>query len=71
MYDAFGNFEYGATGEAMGISCNTLVGWGNLLHNGHNNPINTQDIVDGYNAVYSGGTLKVVNYNPKQGANNP
>jgi len=60
MYDAFGNFEYGATGAAVGYSNGTLTGMGDLLHRGTNNPINTQDILSGANAINSGGTLSMI-----------
>jgi hypothetical protein len=64
MYDAFGNFEYGATGEARGYSLSTLTGMGDLLHGGSNYPINTSDITSGYNAIAAGGTLGTIDYNP-------
>ncbi len=60
MYDAFGNFEYGATGAAAGYSNRTLTGMGDLLHGGTNNPINTQDITNEANAINSGGTLSTI-----------
>ncbi|WP_213739143.1 polymorphic toxin type 44 domain-containing protein [Bradyrhizobium sp. dw_411] len=60
MYDAFGNFEYGATGAAAGYSNRTLTGMGDLLHGGTNNPINTQDITSGANAINNGGTLSTI-----------
>jgi RHS repeat-associated protein len=59
MYDAFGNFEYGATGEAAGYSCPTLTGVGDALHHGTNNPINTADIISGFNAIANEGVLSV------------
>jgi hypothetical protein len=64
MYDAYGNFEYGATGAAAGISSDLLVGMGDIIHGGTNNPINTYDIQSGYYAISSGGTLSTVNYLP-------
>jgi hypothetical protein len=64
MYDAYGNFTYGATGEAAGYSCKTLTGMGDLLHHGNNNPINTTDITSGYNAISNGGTLNIIDYTP-------
>jgi hypothetical protein len=60
MFDAFGNFEFGAAGAHAGISCSTLKSAGNFLHGGQNNPINTTDIVSGFNAIDSGATLTVV-----------
>jgi len=41
MYDAFGNFEYGATGAAASFACDRLTGAGDFLHGGQNNQINT------------------------------
>ena len=64
MYDAYGNFAYGATGAAAGYSCGLLTGVGDLLHGGTNYPINTNDIISGYNAISSGGTLNVIDYTP-------
>ena len=43
MFDAYGNIEYGATGASANIDCDTLVGVGDLLHGGHNDPINTHE----------------------------
>jgi hypothetical protein len=63
MYDAYGNFAYGATGAAAGYSCGDLTGMGDLLHGGSNNPINTSDIVSGFNAINNGGNLSVIDYN--------
>ncbi len=51
MYDAFGNFEYGATGSAAGYSSHDLQGAGNMLHNGNNNPVNKNDIQSGSDAL--------------------
>jgi uncharacterized protein RhaS with RHS repeats len=67
MFDAYGNFEYGATGEAAGYSLNVLTGMGDLLHGGSNNPINTTDITSGFNAVATGGKLGVADYTPPAG----
>jgi hypothetical protein len=60
MYDAFGNFEYGATGSAAGYSSGTLTGMGDVLHGGANDPINTQDILSGANAINNSGTLSTI-----------
>jgi hypothetical protein len=60
IYDAYGNFEYGATGAANGYSSGTLTGMGNALHGGSNNPINTTDINSGFNAVNNGGVIITV-----------
>ena len=67
IYDAYGNFEYGATGAAAGINSDLLVGMGDLLHpfqGFQNNPINTYDIQSGYYAISSGGTLGTTEYTP-------
>jgi RHS repeat-associated protein len=61
-FDAFGNFEYGASGNVAGYQCETLTGWGDRLHHGHNYPINTQDIQSGYDAIQAGGTFGVFDY---------
>jgi hypothetical protein len=34
------------------------------LHNWNNNPINTNDINSGFNAIAAGGTLSIIDYNP-------
>lgn len=54
IYDAYGNFEYGATGTAGGFSNTTLQGMADLLHGGTNNPINTQDIQSGGHGTRQG-----------------
>jgi RHS repeat-associated protein len=64
IYDAYGNFEFGATGAAAGIALNTLQTVADQLHGGTNSSINTQDIQSGYNAIYAGGTLGTFNYTP-------
>jgi RHS repeat-associated protein len=66
MYDAYGNFAYGATGAAAGYSCNTLTGVADALHRGHNNPINTRDITLGYSAISRGGSLSIIDYTPSK-----
>lgn len=60
MYDAYGNFEYGATGDAAGFPLWVLQGAADYRHNWNNNPINTSDISSGFNAIPAGGTLSVV-----------
>jgi hypothetical protein len=60
IYDAYGNFEYGATGIAAGFADNNLRGIADLLHGGTNNPINNQDIQSGINVVNRGGVIIVV-----------
>jgi len=64
MFDAYGNFQFGATGAAAGFSCQTLTGLGDAVHNGHNNPINTKDIQSGFNAINNGGRLSIMDYLP-------
>jgi RHS repeat-associated protein len=64
MYDAYGNFEFGATGEAAGFPLWILQGAADYLHNWNNNPINTNDINSGFNAVAAGGKLSIIDYNP-------
>ncbi len=63
IYDAYGNFEYGATGAAAGFSCTTLQAAGDVLHGGQNNPINTKDIQAGCSAVYGGRKQSTRAYN--------
>jgi RHS repeat-associated protein len=57
IYDAFGNFEYGATGAAAGFDLETLEGAGELAHGGTNSLINEADIDEGFEAIKNGGTL--------------
>jgi len=59
IFDAFGNFEFGATGAAAGFSLGTLQKVGDLLHPpGFTNVrINTIDIASGYAAISNGGRL--------------
>jgi hypothetical protein len=62
IYDAFGNFEYGATGAGRGMLYSTLQAGGAIGHWKqwfHNNPINTADIKSGFDAISSGGKLSV------------
>ena len=65
MYDAFGNFEYGATGEAAGFSDTMLQGAADFVHGGQNNLININDIQAGFGAISNGGKLGIVDYNPQ------
>ena len=64
IYDAYGNFEYGATGAAAGVPLWILQGVADELHGGSNNAINTQDVGSGFGAVASGGTLGSFEYTP-------
>jgi len=70
MYDAAGNFLYGATGSAAGYSDITLQSAADvlsiLLHGQRNNPINSMDIEQGYGAISLGGTLGITEYTPPQ-----
>jgi RHS repeat-associated protein len=66
IYDAYGNFEYGATGEAAGFSIGLLQFAANAFHGGTNNPINTADIQSGFSAIAGGSELCVTNYTPSQ-----
>jgi hypothetical protein len=61
IYDAFGNFLYGASGEAAGISALMLQGVGDLIHGGQNDPINVGDINTGIYAIRLGGMIKLIN----------
>ena len=66
IYDAYGNFEYGATGAAYGFSRAEIVGAGEgdarLRHHAPNNPINRADIEAGHDAVSHGGKLQTAPY---------
>jgi hypothetical protein len=58
IYDAFGNFEYGATGRAAGVSQRMLQYEGAHVHaGGVIDPININDINSGFNAIKNFGTL--------------
>jgi hypothetical protein len=61
IYDAYGNFEYGATGASTGYFNVELQAVGNAtslaIHGTLNNPINVQDIQSGANAVNQGGVI--------------
>jgi len=71
MYDAYGNFLYGATGQAAGFSSGFLQTTANLLHGGTNNPINTTDIQSGFDAIANGGQLSIEEYTPPPNPNQP
>jgi len=64
MYDAYGNFMYGATGAADYLDLVLLQLVAQYLHNWNNDPINSRDIMNGYDAVPEGGRLSIVDYNP-------
>jgi hypothetical protein len=55
---------YGATGAADFIDLVLLQLVARYLHDWHNNPVNSTDIMSGYDAVVEGGTLGVVDYTP-------
>ena len=66
-YDAYANFEYGATGDAAGFSIGYLqfaVSIGKGEWPGTNNPINVNDINSGYYAIANGGALGTTNWTP-------
>ncbi len=60
IYDAYGNFLYGASGTAAGIPASLLQGIGHAFHGGQNNPVNVYDIQLGIDAINTGGTISVV-----------
>ncbi len=67
MYDAYGNFEYGATGASAGYPAWLLQGAATAPKTftpGGQNSQNTADIQSGYNAIANGGTLTTVDYVP-------
>jgi RHS repeat-associated protein len=57
IWDAFGNFNYGACGEAAGVPHWLLQHEANKGKPGGNNPINTADINSGFDAIAKGGKL--------------
>lgn len=58
QFDAYGNFEYGATGSGAGFPLKRLQDVAAALHDGGvNNPVNIADIKDGFDAISNGGTL--------------
>jgi len=57
IFDAYGNFEFGATGAAAGFSLLTLQVAADVLHGGTNDPINQTDIQSGFVAIEKGGKL--------------
>jgi RHS repeat-associated protein len=69
LWDAFGNFEYGATGAAAGFTLKQLEDAGDDLHPNfsggllhpkfQNNSINKADIKSGFDAIKNGGTLSI------------
>jgi hypothetical protein len=65
MFDAYANFEYGATGNAAGFTLPWLQFWaktGKLAIT--NDPINVNDIANGYNVIAAGGTLGETDWTP-------
>jgi RHS repeat-associated protein len=65
MFDAYGNFEYGATGAAAGFNLGILqLAADRYKKVWSNDPINYKDINAGYYAITAGGTLGTFNYIP-------
>ncbi|MGH7980532.1 MAG: hypothetical protein ACREE6_14240 [Limisphaerales bacterium] len=62
IWDAYGNFNYGACCYAAGVSHWLMQKIANHKPGG-NNPINTRDIDSGYNAIKRGGKLSVQKHN--------
>lgn len=66
IYDAYGNFEYGAAGAAYGFPKAEIIAAGEgaalFQHGELNNPINRADIEAGHDAVSQGGKLQTVPY---------
>ena len=63
IYDAYGNFMYGASGIAVGYTPRFLQGVANGLKGGQNDPINVYDIQSGIDAAMMGGVLSTVPVN--------
>ena len=57
MFDAFGNFELGATGAAAFFGLPILEAEADRLHGGTNDPINRADIQSGFEAIEKGRKL--------------
>jgi RHS repeat-associated protein len=57
IYDAFGNFEFGATGAAAGFDEQTLEEAAEAVKGGSNSVINELDILQGFLAIKDGATL--------------
>lgn len=57
IFDAFGNFELGATGAAAFFGLPILEIEADRLHGGTNDPINRADIQSGFEAIEKGGRL--------------
>jgi hypothetical protein len=61
IYDAYGNFMFGATGRAAGISGEDLQDAGQIISqlkwHTPNNPVNVQDIQSGINMYDKGGVV--------------
>jgi len=57
IYDAYGNFEFGATGAAAFFGLPSLEAAADYLHGGMNDPINRTDIASGYNVIEKTGKL--------------
>jgi RHS repeat-associated protein len=57
IYDAYGNFEFGATGAAAFFGLPALEAAADYLHGGANDPINRTDIASGYEAIEKDGKL--------------
>jgi hypothetical protein len=64
MYDAYGNFMYGATGDAANVPLWVLEQVAEYLHGWNNSPINSRDIASGFIATSTGGTLSIIDYQP-------
>jgi len=66
IYDAYGNFEYGATGAAYGFTKAEIEGGGEMAafyqHHAFNNPINRADIGAGHSVISGGGKLLTIPY---------
>ena len=55
IYDAYGNFKYGATGASYGLTKGQVVARGDAealaRHHAHGNPINRADIEAGHETI--------------------
>jgi hypothetical protein len=62
--DAYGNFAYGASAEAIGLSELGAVLGAEAVKFGRNDPINNEDVRAGVRAMREGSTLETIMYTP-------
>ncbi len=60
IFDASGNFIYGASATSAGYPSSVVQGIPQLMKGGQNDPVNIYDIQSGIDAMMMGGTITVV-----------